>query len=246
MAVLVTRPAVDGAATAARLEAAGYEAVVAPLMTIEPQAPALDLTDAQGLLVTSANGARAAAAATSRRDIAVYAVGAASAAAARAAGFAEVASADGDVAALVGLVRARVDPAGGRLVHGAGQVTAGGADGDLAAQLRRAGFTVDRVTLYTAATAEALPAPAVAGLTAGRIEAVLLYSPRSAALFAELVKKAGQACDGVVAVCLSQAVAAALGDVAFRGVVVADQPTEDDLLAVLTSALKAGAQNANS
>ena len=58
--VLVTRPAEDGAQTAAQLEAMGHQAMLAPLLTthfIDGPAPVLD--DVQALLATSANGVRA-------------------------------------------------------------------------------------------------------------------------------------------------------------------------------------------
>ncbi len=252
MLVLVTRPAADSAGTAARLQAAGFETLVAPLMTIEPRTVGADvnqvLADAVGVLVTSANGVRALAAAASQRDMAVYAVGAASAAAARDLGFAAVTAADGDVAALATLVRDRVDAGAGRLVHVAGSVTVGGDGDDLAARLGRLGYGVDRLVLYDAAPVAALPSAAVAALRDGRVDGVALYSPRSAKLFVELVVRAGQgrACRQVVAACLSAAVGRALDGLMFANIVVAAGPTESQLIAALTSALKDGPQHATS
>ena len=81
-------------------------------------APLLD--GAAGLLFTSANGVRAFAAASPRRDLPALAVGDATAAAARAAGFADVASAGGNVADLALLVRRRLEPEAGALVHSRG------------------------------------------------------------------------------------------------------------------------------
>src|SRR5258708_37900290 len=88
----------------------------------------------QALLFTSANGARAGAAATARRDIPVFAVGDATAATARKLGFAEVASAGGAVDDLAALVEGRLDPAHGTLLHAAGSALAG----DLGTRLARA------------------------------------------------------------------------------------------------------------
>lgn len=248
MVVLVTRPAADSEATAARLRAAGFEPLVTPLMTIEPRNGVVDLRGSQGVLVTSANGVRALAAATEERGVAVFAVGAASAAVARDAGFPAVASADGDVAALVALVTDRVDPTAGRLVHVAGRITTGGDGNDLAARLGQAGYTVDKVVLYEASAAAALPGDAARALRTGEVDAVVLYSPRSAALFADLVTEGGQrvACEAIVAACLSDGVARALGDLSFARVVVAAAPTEAQLIATLTSALKGGPQHATS
>ncbi len=107
------------------------------------------LEGAAGLLFTSANGVRAFAAASARRDLPALAVGDATADAARAAGFADVASAGGTVADLALLVRRRLKPEAGALVHSAAQEVAG----DLAGALGRDGYEVRRAILYDAVPA---------------------------------------------------------------------------------------------
>jgi uroporphyrinogen-III synthase len=122
MRVLVTRPEADAAALVAALEARGHEALAQPLLTIEPAVPEppLDLAGVQALLFTSANGVRAFADVSQERGLPVFAVGDASAEAARAARFAKVESASGDVEDLARLVKDRLDPGAGPLLHGAG------------------------------------------------------------------------------------------------------------------------------
>lgn len=236
MRILVTRPAAAAATLAARLTAAGHEAIPEPLLTIvrdpdagERLAPALD--GAQAVLFTSANGVDAFAAATPRRDFPVFAVGDASARAARAAGFAAVESAGGDVASLATLVAMRLRPEGGPLVHGSGHDVAG----DLAGALAAAGFTVRAVALYRAEPVAELSPVTVAALRAGRLDAALFFSPRTASSFVRLAAAAGlqAACAGMAAVALSPAVAAALGALAWRRLAVASEPTETALLEAL-------------
>ncbi len=137
MNVLVTRPEADAAALAEELAARGHSAVIEPLFTIVagPEA-ALDLSGVQAVALTSANGARALAGRTARRDLPVFAVGDATAAAARAAGFAEVESAGGDVALLAALIASRLDPGAGPVLHAAARRVAG----DLKGRLEQAGF----------------------------------------------------------------------------------------------------------
>ena len=114
MRLINTRPADDAASLTASLAQMGHTVVEAPLMTIRYDEDAdLDLTDAQALLATSANGIRAFARRTARRDIAVFAVGDATARAAEQAGFQQVRSAAGDVAALAELVIGALEPAAG-------------------------------------------------------------------------------------------------------------------------------------
>jgi len=234
--VLVTRPREDARALAGTLAARGIESVVAPLLDIVPRAAELDLASVQALLLTSANGARALGHATARRDLPVLAVGEATAAAARAEGFAEVAVGGGDVAALAELARVRLDPDRGPLLHVAGSAVAG----DLAGHLGAAGFSVRRVVLYEARAATRLPEIAAAALDAGTLDAVLLFSPRTARHFVTLVAEAGRgpALRRLRALCLSQAVAEAAGAAEWRALSVARRPDQGALLALLEPATR--------
>src|SRR5205085_7458912 len=91
MRILITRPREDAERFARALTALGHEAVIESLLDVVfLPGPALDLIGVQALMLTSANGARAAAQRTAARNIAVVAVGPATAAAAREAGFIHV------------------------------------------------------------------------------------------------------------------------------------------------------------
>ena len=236
MRVLLTRPRADSEALAGRLSRQGIECLIEPLFALhDVEGAALDLGGVQALIVTSANGARALGRATSgdatARALPVFAVGDASAAAARGEGFAHVESAGGDVAALADVVRLRLDPAAGALMHAAGSVAAG----DLAGDLGRVGFEVRRAVLYRAEPAASLTPAARHALAGGEIDTVLLYSPRTAATFTALVQAAGlaSACDRMAAICLSAAVADALDGLTLADVRIAPHPTEQALLALL-------------
>jgi len=230
MRVMITRPREDARPLAEALAARGVETLLEPLLEIVPVADArLDLAGVQAVLLTSANGARALAAATGARDVTVLAVGAATAAAA--AGFARVEAAGGDVAALADLAASVCDPAAGALVHVAGSHVAG----DLAGRLTERGFTLRRETLYTAVRTEALSDAAAAALRQGALDAVLLFSPRTADSFVTLAARAGVTADlaRVRALCLSAAVAEAAGTVAWRALDVAARPDQEALLALV-------------
>ncbi|MEK9660715.1 MAG: uroporphyrinogen-III synthase [Alphaproteobacteria bacterium] len=230
-AVLLTRPLADSRETAAFLAARGIDTVIAPLMEIAVRDEVPPLADVQAVLITSANGLRAFAGQSARRDIPVFAVGDASARAAGAAGFVTVESAAGDVHDLANLVRRRLRPAVGALLHPAGTVLAG----DLAAMLAADGFDVRRYVAYAAKPADRLPDAAVQALRDGTIAAVLLYSPRTATLFRDLADAAGMAryCAKIEALCLSQAVMDALSPMVFRDIRVALRPDQASLLSLL-------------
>jgi uroporphyrinogen-III synthase len=232
MRVLVTRPREDSEATAAKLKALGHEPVLAPLMEIRfRDGESLTLGGVQAILATSANGARAIARRTARRDVKFFAVGTQTAQAARDAGFSDVRSADGDGAALAQAAMRWAAPEDGALLHAAGADTRG----DLAATLIAHGFVVRTETLYDAVAAARLPADVEAALRAGDLDAVLLFSPRGARVFATLVDAAGlrDACGKIAALCISRATAGGLEGVGFRLAAVAERPDQPSLLTLL-------------
>ncbi|MEJ0027540.1 MAG: uroporphyrinogen-III synthase [Rhizomicrobium sp.] len=229
MRVLVTRPADDAEETAALLRARGHEPLVAPLLSVRYRdGHPLYLDGVQAILATSANGVRAFARRTSRRDLPVFAVGAQTAEAARAAGFAEVRNADGNAQALAAAVRGWAKPQDGVLLHAAGAE----AEGRLADALRSAGFTVRTEILYDVPALERFPEAARAALHGGEIDAVLLFSARSAGAFAACVAEAGlkPACACLVACCISEAAARPLAGLTFHDIRIAGHPNQAALL----------------
>jgi len=234
--VLVTRPLAQSQSLAERLSVRGHEPLLLPLLRIEPVAHAVltleqTLEGAQALLFTSANGVRAFAAASSRRDLPVFAVGEQTAAAARDAGFTTIETAGGDVTSLVTLAAERLAPEAGALIHAAGETTAG----DLTGTLEARGFRVRRVTLYRAEATHALDAATESALRAGRIGAAMFFSPRTAAIFVALLhaSKLESALTTTTALALSPAVAAVLAPLPWARVLTAGEPTEAALLAAL-------------
>src|SRR5579864_3737488 len=146
MRVLITRPEREATALATALGERGHSAVIAPLfqLVILRPPPVFDaaLAACQAVLLTSANGARALAEASEQRSKPVFAVGDTTAATAEGLGFNSVTSASGDAAALADLVRQRLDPGQGPLLHVSGADVTGSPAPD--------GFEVNRVVLYEA------------------------------------------------------------------------------------------------
>jgi uroporphyrinogen-III synthase len=233
--VLITRAGDDAAQLAGELARHGIASLIEPLLAIVYlDVPVPDDAGVQALLTTSANGVRAYARLSPRRDLPVYAVGDATARTARAAGFRRVASAAGDVDDLAALVRRELAPGRGILLHAAASELAG----DLAGALANAGFDYRRVVLYRAETAGALSPGAAAAIASGEINAVALFSPRTARTLARLLTAAGLETDARRLVCfaLSQAVAAAAAILAWRRVVIATAPTQAELVAAIIAA----------
>jgi uroporphyrinogen-III synthase len=239
MKVLITRAEQEAERLARTLGARGIATMIEPLMAIRflPQSAqvlAPFLAGVQAVLFTSANGARAFAAATTRRDFRVFAVGDATAAAARAAGFETVVSAGGNIDDLAARVIAGLKPTDGALIHAAGSITAG----DLAGLLGAAGFSLRRAVLYEAVPAARLSDDARAALEHGEIGAAVFFSPRNAATFVRLAAELRSPCTRIVAVALSAAVAASLRPLPWRRIVTAVAPNEPALLEALERSLE--------
>jgi uroporphyrinogen-III synthase len=214
------------------LRARGHVALNAPMMEVEVlEGPPLPLLAVQAVLATSANGVRALGLRTTRRDVLVFAVGPQTAETARSCGFAKVLSADGDSVALAEFVAASLDPENGPLLHAAGAETAG----RLSQALQARGFSVETMVLYEATPVPLLPKLAEAVLRDGTLDGVLLFSPRSAKIFAGLVTEAKlvEACERVEAYCISAATAAGLTPLIFSRVTVAGEPNQDAMLALI-------------
>ncbi len=75
MRVMLTRPRADSERLAEELRARGNDVVMEPMLHIVPKGSLPPLEGVAALIVTSANGIRALAAASDRRDLTVYSVG---------------------------------------------------------------------------------------------------------------------------------------------------------------------------
>ena len=236
MKLLVTRPRDDSADVVRELEAHGHTCLVAPMIDIVAMRDTVDLEGVQAILATSRNGIRGLAAATQRRDVPVLAVGEATAAEAAAAGFSAEA-AEGDVRSLDTLARATLRPDGGKLLW----ITGKHVRGDLRADLRAAGFAVERSVLYEARAADSLPDDCAEALRTGALDGVLFFSPRSAQTFVRILAMAGleSAAQSLTAFCLSPAIAAAIAGVAWRDVAVATRTDRETLLTLVDDTAKA-------
>jgi uroporphyrinogen-III synthase len=225
--VWITRAQPGASATALRVEALGFTALIDPLLAVAALSPPVDLAGVAALAFTSANGVEAFAALSPARHLPVFTVGDSTARAARAAGFADPLSADGDVEALADLL-ARERP-GVLLCPGAAEPAA-----DLPALLAARGLSARSVAVY-AACERATSTETLALLP--DLAAVLLHSPRAARAFAKVL--AISPAPGLRALCLSPAVAAALEGASTRGqlgpVAFASRPRETDLLDLLAS-----------
>lgn len=222
--VWITRARPGALATAERVRALGFTAIVDPLLAVETLDAQIDLSHVAALAFTSANGVEAFARLSDERGLPVFAVGRATARAAEGQGFVSVSSADGDVEDLCDLVAAG---ASGPVLWAGAQEPAG----DLVGMLRGCGVMAKGVAVYE--TLERAPSDE----TLARLDApltVLVHSPRGARILAKLLSE--KPAPHLRVLCLSEAVAAPLRDLIKPGsVAFAPRPDETALLDLLTA-----------
>jgi|tagenome__1003787_1003787.scaffolds.fasta_scaffold20907190_2 uroporphyrinogen-III synthase len=232
MRLLVTRPEPDATRTAETLRARRHKVLVAPLLSIQT-IEAQFAGPYDGVLMTSANAARALMEHPRAGELArlpCFTVGSRTAEAARMAGFADAVSANGALDELVRLVASSLR-ASARLLYLAGEDRAG----DLAGDLAKHGIAIETVVIYRALPAERLPPELAQALNESKLDAALHYSRRSVTTLLALAEKAGAA--GALMTlahyCLSEDVAAPLRRAGAGRVMVALRPDEPSLLALI-------------
>jgi uroporphyrinogen-III synthase len=230
MRLLITRPEPDNERTAAALREMSHEVVLSPLLHIEI-VPNADFGSPpwSAILITSSNGARALAGHPRRAEfmaLPVLAVGRISAEAARAAGFADVTSADGNADDLARLAATRLAGSPHPLLYLAGE--------DRSGELALPGLTVRTVVVYRAAKAEHFPAEVRAALERGHIDGVLHFSKRSVESYLECGRDNAGPALRPTHYCLSARAAEPLRAAGATKIVLAAQPDEASLLALVT------------
>jgi uroporphyrinogen-III synthase len=207
--VLVLRPEPGASMTVKRVRALGLDARAVPLFKVEPvawQAPRPAGFD--GLLLTSANAVRHGGDQLLKLlNLKVHAVGEATAAAARAAGFKVATTGEGGIDQLLGKMSASL-----RLLHLCG------------ADRRSPEQAQQKITRTIVYRAQAIDRP---NLCAVDGSVALIHSPRAGRRFAELMLERSS----IIIAAISQATADAAGD-GWKAVEIAEQPTEDALLAL--------------
>ncbi len=232
MRLLVTRPEEEAAPLKTRLEARGHAVTLEPLIRIEPCRAEIDLGGVQALIVTSGaalKALRASPALAEARKLPVFAVGAATAARALDLGFQNVTPGPGTARGLAGLIAAIADPKAGTLLHLAGDHVAF----DLAGALPT--HEVRHAVVYRSVAARALSCATERDLRAGRLDGVILMSPRASRIYVSLVERAGlaDAARRLAHFCLSDAVARPLAVLNPRLILVTQEPNLEEMLALI-------------
>ncbi len=233
MRVLVTRPQPAAAATAARLEALGHEAILLPLMqAIHHPNAALDALAQPhtALAVTSAEAIRALGGIDLASDFStpICCVGAATADMARTSGFRSVITGAGTGASLADLIiRDGAKGTEGGLLYLAGQPRSP----HFEAALEQAGIPCRTVEIYRMQPIE-YGLDDIRSRLALKPDAILFYSQETVRHFFRLATSAMLADVNIRLLCMSSQVADAVPD-GIGKIAVAATPSEESLFALL-------------
>ena len=232
MRILITRPNQEISRESLALEALGHEVVKTPLLTIEELLDvSITIEGFQAILVSSRAGIRALAKLDAKREMPVFTVGEGTAEVAIELGYSTVESADGDWLALSALVKRRLDCNNGPLLHASGLAVAGDIEGSLSAD----GFEVKKAVLYEAKSADSFTSVAEENLRAGKLDAVLFFSARTAETFVNIATESSllENCKLLEAFCLSPNIAEVANKIDWLRVRVPLKPTRDALYQLL-------------
>jgi uroporphyrinogen-III synthase len=205
MRLIITRPEEDAAALKAKLESRDHIAILAPLLKIVARPGAYVPPLAYQLIcTTSANALKYVQVEDRLLAIPLLTVGPQSLSAAQEKGFKFAEAHGGDVHGLAAHASTNFDPQKGPVLYLSGAETSA----DLQALLMASGFAVERVITYDAL----VHTPNDIATALKGTDGVLLYSPRSARLWCDLMAKSGLEKQAATPIyfCLSENVANAL------------------------------------
>lgn len=228
--ILVTRPQQNADEFTSRLSAAGYEALLSPLLAYaEVDTDYTSLIGAQAVMLTSSFAAEIFSRHATDKSISVFAVGGATAQAAAKAGFTRVWSADGDVTDLVRLVLSRKQDFGIRkIVHICGDDTAQ----DIGGLFEGSGIDVIRSVVYKAHLVDNLSPDVMAAMARGEIAVVTFFSARAAARFVDILhaEKRDVELQRLHAVCLSPRIAERIQPFSWKSISIAGRPNIEAMI----------------
>ncbi|MEE9453011.1 MAG: uroporphyrinogen-III synthase [Paracoccaceae bacterium] len=223
--ILLTRPKAQSLELANSLKATLPDAVkclISPLMDIQPTGALPDVSSFQALLFTSMNGVETFIKMGGQTDLTCFCVGDRTAIAARALGL-KARSAAGNVQSLISLICDTSDPNHGALLHIRGEHTTG----DVIAKLTARGFAIREAVLYRQNPVPLTP-QARAAFLSGEIDALPLFSPRTARLLAaELHENPTWPRAHITALCLSENITQELPELG--AVKIAKTPSRDEM-----------------
>jgi uroporphyrinogen-III synthase len=236
MRLLVTRPSKDAKRQAKQLEELGHTALICPLLDIVyTKLTPLQLDGVQALIATSRNALRGLSQNGSfeaARKLPLYCVGEGTADFAQELGFPRIMTGQGHASDLVPLIIHSTKADAGALIYLTGEHLAF----DLETPLKKAGFFIPRVICYEAQEIHPNRAAGLADvIRRGDLHGVILMSPRTAAIFARIIKRfdLGREARSITCYCYSDAIAKTLEEIDGLTIEAVSHPKETELFKLI-------------
>ncbi|MES2985043.1 MAG: uroporphyrinogen-III synthase [Pseudomonadota bacterium] len=233
--IWLTRPLADSEHFAGQLAAHHIQSIIAPVMHIEHVPLAVEDFGPKptALLLTSRHAAQALGVMPPAwRNLPAYCVGHATAQAAHAMGFTHTIEGESDVLALLPRI-AQETNISSRILYLAGEETRA----DIPTLLGAQGIHVTNLIAYRASAASALSNDLIDALRHGRVQGIMLFSPRSATLAVQLLAHhhLSDTMKTVEAYCLSLNVAATAAALGCKRLHTCHSPTADAMRDLIVS-----------
>ncbi len=228
--ILLTRPKLQSETFASAIAKAGWRSTIWPLMTIKPLlSQPVVVVDDYALIFTSARAIEVLPG-PAPIHLSAVCVGAATATTARSYGFQNVTDISGDGDRLVEVLSA-ARPL--RYLHVRGAHTTG----NIAERLTLAGRPTSEVVAYEAIAATSAPKAVHTAINGGDIDALALFSPRTAATFMSIVRPEWtERLNRMILYAISPAAAEPVMSLGFSDVVIADRPNGEAMRAAICGA----------
>lgn len=237
MRLLLTRPLEQSKSSRDFFKTLGHEVTVEPLLKIAPLDNPMPQKNFDAIILTSVNSVPSldqSWVSTNRHDVPVFTTGKATSTAARQAGFTNIMVEARSATDLVAKTFAGLNtPAGAcnKFLYPCAKITAH----DVPELLRSKGVFCTPWPVYETVETQAFSQGVKSALLEGKIDGVLLYSPRSAACFANLFAELSKAPRNFQIYVLSKNIADSLPKDWQTSCIVAENPS-DDALALLLKA----------
>ena len=231
MKVIITRTELDSKNLASKLSKIGLHSLISPVLKIVPVPTEVqNISEFQSMIITSKNTLDTIKTLNLNKKTLMFCVGNATARLFKKAGFSNVRSASGSSEDLLRIVKQHCNPKTGPVLYLAGQNTRG----LIERELSQSGFILEKRIVYQAEAASSLTDAAQRALRYGEIVGIFIFSPRSAMILNELIRKFSlqTSLKRVTAFCLSEAVAKEASKTVWNKILVSEKPTQKSILAL--------------
>ena len=185
MHILLTRPLEDNREMILKFQSLGHEVTHMPLISIEGiKYEDLNFSDFKGIIFTSSNAIKFLDTKSVDKKINCFCVGSATESKAKSIGFQNIFAADGNVNNLKELILQNFNSSDGKLLYVSGEIITNELDQELISE----GYSVKRITNYTANPVEKFNDKFIEKLKLKMPEIVYIYSENSAISFLNLIK----------------------------------------------------------